>query len=209
MPCNPEILTADFGKKFYMEESFKLFPCGIPSIPLIKSGIKLSAHGLTANQIKSIELKLSEDFIGMYYTEPFELGPDPVVNAMYSYQFVICVSLLRGRMKIEDYNLDAIKDPDLLATIAKTRMTRDANLPSGHFSVRVTTTSGEVYEDGREAAFDMHLYPEHEQLVEKFWDQVNASKSIRREQAEELLDLINRVEDLEDMRSITSLLMPK
>lgn len=208
MPCNPEILTNDFGKKFYMEESFKLFPCGIPSVPLIKSGIKLFETGLKTSRVESIDLHLAEDFIGMYYTEPFKLGPDPLVNAMYSYQFVLCVALLRGRMKIEDYNLDLIKDPDLLALIEKTRILRDSSLPSGHLRVRVKMTTGEVVEDSREASFDMHRYPEREQLVEKFWDQVNASGQISQQNAEKLVDLIDRVEELEDMRSITSLLMP-
>ena len=47
-----------------------------------------------------------------------------------------------------------------------------------------------------------------EEIVEKFWKQVDFSQSISRGKAEKLLDLIVRLEELDNVKKITELLVP-
>ena len=77
----------------------------------------------------------------------------------------------------------------------------------GSVRLRVTTRDGHVYEkvDDGAAAFK---YPTREESLAKFWGQVDAHQSISRAKAQKILDMIDRLEDLKQMKEYTELLMP-
>ena len=48
----------------------------------------------------------------------------------------------------------------------------------------------------------MHNYPTREQLLAKYWDQVDAYDLIKHSAAEKLIELVDHLEDIEDMREM-------
>jgi 2-methylcitrate dehydratase PrpD len=213
--AHPELLTRDLGKKFYMEESFKRFPCGIPNSPFVYAGIAMhKAYGIKAGDICEVELALAPKGPGLYYAEPFRLGPAPQVNGIFSFQYTAVSALLRGRLKVQDFAPEAVCAPEILDVIAKSKIVRDPALSAasaqwGSVRLRVTTRDGRVYEKVQSAETSMHEYPTREEILAKFWDQVDAFHSISKAKAQKIVDMVERLEDVKEMREFTELLMPQ
>ena len=75
--CYPEYLTKDYGKKFYMEESIKLYPVGTPATIVAFAGSEL--YGCCKpSEITDIELAFPDNYTEMYYWPSYEVGRDPL-----------------------------------------------------------------------------------------------------------------------------------
>jgi len=115
---------------------------------------------------------------------------------------------------VQDFAVEAVTDPEILETIAKSTIVRDPELLGdnpktlGMIRLRVTTKSGAVYENVQNALMVTHQYPTKEELLSKFWDQVHAFGNVRDVEAQKLVELIDRLEYIENMKEITELLMP-
>ena len=71
----------------------------------------------------------------------------------------------------------------------------------------MTTTDGQVYEKVEDSAI-AYQYPTREEILSKFWDQVDAYQSVSRAKAQKILDMIDHIEDVKQMKEYTKLLMP-
>ena len=92
-----------------------------------------------------------------------------------------------------------------------TRLVHDSSLPQDPSTIRVTITE----KDGTKHTvmkssndFSMHTYPTREQLLAKYWDQIDSYSLISHAAAHKVIELVDRLEDLEDMRELTELLVP-
>jgi len=56
--------------------------------------------------------------------------------------------------------------------------------------------------------FNMNDYPTREQLLAKYWDQIDAYGLLTYAAANKLIELVDKLEDISDMREITELLVP-
>lgn len=215
--CNPEYLTEGYGKKFYMEESIKLYPVGAPATIVAFAGSELS--GLCRPEdIVDIELAVPDGYAEMYYWPPYEVGRDPLTHAQFSYQYALCAPLIWGPLKVRHYSQERLNDPELLRLCSITRMLHDPDLPHGEggsstayneIRVTITTRNGEKFISTKcNHDFNLHNYPTREQLLAKYWDQINAYDLISRSHAQKLIDLVDHLEDVQDMREITELLVP-
>ena len=213
---NPELLTKNLGKTFYMEESFKKYPCGIPNTPFALAGMAIHEEvQLKASEIKEVELILSFMKGGLYYSEPFRVGHTPQVNAIFSYQYTAISSLLRGRLKVQDFSVEAVCEPEILEVIGKSRIVRDPSITKGQnkewtgdIRLRVTTYSGKIYESTQSGEVSMHKYPTREDMLSKFWDQVEAYHGVSKAKAQKIIDTIDHLENIKNMKELTELLMP-
>ena len=191
---HPELLTQDLGKKFYQENFFKRFPCGNPNHPFVYAALALNKqYGLKAGDIREVELANAGG--GVYYAEPFRVGPAPQANGIFSFQYTTVSALLRGRLKIRDFDAEAVTAPEILEVIAKSKIVQDPALASGagmgSVRMRVTTKDGQVYEKVEDGAV-AYKYPTREEILAKFWGQVDAYQSVSRAKAQKILDMIDQ-----------------
>ena len=216
--CDPRYLRDDYGKKFYMEESIKLYPVGAPATIVAFAGSELSGCCPPEN-ITDIELAFPEGYSEMYYWPPYEVGRDPLTHAQFSYQYALCAPLLWGPFRVSHYSEEHLRDPELLRLCSLTRMIHDPSLPKGvpgHSStssngIRVTITERDGTRHVAEKSssdFSMHDYPSREQLLAKYWDQVGSNDLLSRSAAEKAIELVDRLEELKDLRELTELLCP-
>lgn len=214
--CNPEYLTGDYGKKFYMEESIKLYPVGSPATIVAFAGSELYGCCKTED-IVDIELAVPDGYTEMYYWPPYEPGRDPLTHAQFSYQYALCAPLLCGKFDVRHYSEGVLRDPELLRLCSITRMLHDPSLPKGipgmssssfnGIRVTVTTRDGAKHIATKTSDdFSMHDYPTREQLLDKYWSQINAYGLLAHSAAEKCIELVDRLEDLQDMRELTDLL---
>lgn len=215
--CSPEYLTRDFGSKFYMEETIKLYPVGAPASIVAFAGSELSGVCDPA-EITDIELAVPDGYTEMYYWPPYVTGRDPLTHAQFSYQYALCAPLLWGPFSVRHYSEGHLHDPELLRLCSITRMIHDSTLEKGEpgksstsnnqIRVTVTTKDGQRYVTHKNSRdFSMHNYPTREQLLAKYWDQINAYDLISHSKAQELIRLVDRLEELDDIREITDLLV--
>ena len=214
--CAPEYLHKDYGKKFYMEERITLYPVGSPATIVAFAGSELFGCCDPKN-IMDIELAVPDGYSEMYYWPPYETGRDPLTHAQFSYQYALCAPLLWGRFGVRHYAENCLRDPELLRLCSITRMLHDPTLPKGmpgHSStsnngIRVTVTEKDGTRHIAEkcsADFNMHIYPTREQLLAKYWDQIDGYGLISHAAAQKAIDLVDRLEDVSDIREVTELL---
>lgn len=213
LPPLYEFAVKDLGKVYFMEESFKRFPGGIPNTPVILASIevrKKAGGKMNPQDVKSVEVMRSENSLVNYYSQPFSNATQ--LNALFCYQFQACCALLKGSVKVEHVQTEAIRnDAELLALIGKSTMgvygpEDGASLRPG-MRVRVTMTDGDVYESTQDAGESMHAYPTREFLVGKFMDQFNAFGRIPKVNADKIIELALNIENVTDMREYTELLV--
>ena len=215
--CQPEFLYKDLGKKYYMEESIKLFPVGSPATIVAFAGSELYGVCDPAD-ITDIELAVPDGYVEMYYWPPYEMGRDPLTHAQFSYQYALCAPLLWGAFKTSHYSEEHLRDPELLRLCSITRMIHDDTLPTDKsggattafnmIRVTITTKDGKTYMANKSSTdFNMHTYPTREQLLNKYWDQIDTYGLLSHAAGEKCIELIDHLEDLSDIRELTDLLI--
>ena len=74
--------------------------------------------------------------------------------------------------------------------------------------VTITTKDGQKHIAEKSSTdFNMHTYPTRQQLLDKFWDQVNTYELLSKPKAEKVIELVDHLEDLKDIRELTELLI--
>ena len=215
--CQPEYLWKDLGKKYYMEESIKLFPVGSPATIVAFAGSEL--YGVCdPSDITDIELAVPDGYIEMYYWPPYEIGRDALTHAQFSYQYALCAPILWGAFRTSHYSEEHLRDPELLRLCSITRMIHDDTLPTDKsggattsfnmIRVTITTKDGKTYTANKSSTdFNMHTYPTREQLLHKYWDQIDTYGLLSHAAGEKCIELIDHLEDLADIRELTELLV--
>ena len=208
---HPELLTKDLGKKFYQEVFFKRYPCGMPNHSYVHAALALNKqYGIKAADIREIEL--ANAFGGGFgYGQPYQVRRTPQPGGIFSNLYTTVSAVVRGRLTIRDFDAEAMTTPEILEAIAKAKIVKDPTLAGGQgmgsVRVRVTTKDGQVYEKLDNGA-EVYRYPTREEILSKFWGQVDAYQSVSRAKAQKILDMIDHIEDVKEMKEYTALLMP-
>jgi 2-methylcitrate dehydratase PrpD len=207
----PEILTQFLGKKFYVEETFKSYPCGWPNHGPIQCARAIAARAaLKTEDVEEILIRLPARSLTIYYAKPYRAGEFPHASGIFSYQFNVATALLYGNVQPEHYTDNAIRDPQLNALIRKITCVELPN--AGMRSVEVVVRM----KDGGEFSEHTDLWKgdplnaplSKEEILNKFWQQVDFSQTVSRDRAARLLALIDRIDTLDNVRKMTELLVP-
>ncbi|HEX2964634.1 MAG TPA: MmgE/PrpD family protein [Syntrophorhabdaceae bacterium] len=213
MPPLSEYATKELGKLYFMEESFKRFPGGIPNTPAALAAIevrKKMGGSIRVAEIRSVDVFRSENTAYNYYSQPFT-NPTQL-NALFCFQFQVCCALYHGTVNVEHVQTEAIRNnPELLSLIARSKMgiygSDDGTPVTKGMRVRVTTEAGDVFEHTQEAGEAMHTYPDSEFLIRKFTDQFEAFGKLPKNRCEKIVNLAFNIENVKDMREYTELLV--
>ncbi len=211
MPPNYERAVSDLGKVYFTEESFKVFPGGIPNTPATIAAQKVRAmftDRYNVSDIKQVEVERSELTNYNYYSDPFTYPNQ--INALFAYRFQACCALYYGTVKVEYVQTKSILEhPDLIelaqnATMGVYKIKEgEPRIPG--MRVRVIMKDGKVFEH-TEPATSMHTYPTREFIIGKFMDQFNAFGKLPKATADKIIELALNIEKVSDMREYTSLL---
>jgi 2-methylcitrate dehydratase PrpD len=110
--------TAGLGRDWTcLDTAFKLFPNAHAIHAFIEGALQLRAtHGLSADQIQSVELAVPAEFVGQI-AEPRDakLAPRTSTHARASLFYAVAAALVDGEVNAAHYEGDAFRRPDLLA----------------------------------------------------------------------------------------------
>jgi len=207
---NEELLTKDLGQKFWSDFTFKPYPCCRGTHGLIDCALEIvGKHELAPTDIKVVRLHMSEDARKGFLAQPWAIGDFPHANAIFSFRYTVASALLRKSSKPEHFTEEAIRDPRVAELIDKMEL---VDLPPGeaNFAVTVVTKDGHEYQaHSKIARGDIPGNPlSRDELLAKFWDNVAFAGRPARKEAERLLDLLDRLEELDTVNEVIDLLVP-
>ncbi|MGZ8153842.1 MAG: MmgE/PrpD family protein [Burkholderiales bacterium] len=149
---NYEVLTEDFGRKWYMEGiTFKPYATGTMNQPYIDCAIRLSRKGISAEDVTDVLCETAEGYVHRLW-DPLESKRRPANEyaAKFSTPFNVAVAFVTGGAGLAAFTEETVRDPKILALASKVRYVVDPNNPypkayTGH--IRMTLKDGRVVEE--------------------------------------------------------------
>ena len=210
-----EILgTALDGKKLgeterellYIEKNYmKLYPCCRYTHGVLDGLQELMAQGLKACEVERIEVEAYKAAAMLKETRP-----DQILSARFSIPFTAAAMLLRGKVTAEEMTLPVIRDTEIRDLAGKISVREDGGLNSWLPDTRAMRIKVIRKEKApmelmiTEIKGDFSLPLSDEELKEKFhgmtsflWDESRREK---------IIDLVERLETIEDMNELLPLL---
>jgi 2-methylcitrate dehydratase PrpD len=201
----PKVLTKDLGKVFYYDGTIKPYPC----CRIVHSAIDcvlalIKKHGIKANDIKSVNLQVAPGGIEHAVGHHFTIGPFPHGNAAFSYEYTVATAFLFGSVKPEHFTESAIRNPQITEFIKKIKLTAVKDVEFEKARMTVTLKDGKKFtETVTKVKGDPLTNPmTNEEIIAKFWVNVNFSKRINQKKAEHLLDMLLNLEKVTGVRKL-------
>jgi 2-methylcitrate dehydratase PrpD len=195
----PEEMVVELGSRYFVTETaIKPYSVGYPIQAPLDAFLRLQReHGLTADNVKSIVVRLPEDGARVVNDRAM-----PDVNC----QHIIAVALVEGRVSFEDsHSYERMKDPQIRALKERVQLVADPALmdPAAPRSGRVEVT----LQDGRTVShFTRHAPGTPENPLDT--EGVNAKARLLMEpvlgapKTDEVIRRVNALETLADVREL-------
>ena len=210
---DPQILTKELGEKFYADGIIKTYPCcGCMQAPIRASLSLIQKHDILVDEIAEITINVSPIHLDSPVSRPFIIGEFPHGNAIFNLRYNVANVLVRKCVKLEHFTEEFIRDPVVGNLAAKASVM--ATMPSDQIWATEITVK---MKDGR--MFSAHVDTlkgdplekpiSKEEIEDKFRTNVAFSKMISKENAEKVLDMLNKLEEVDDITEVVQLLVSR
>ena len=202
----PEALTKDLGKIFYADRTFKPYPCCRLTHAAIDCALELvHTHDLRAEEIDLVTLNVTPVAYRSFVGQPFEIGDVPQANAAFSLRYTVANALLRRSVTLEHFTEKFIRAPKVVDLANSMKLT-GTMAPEKMFNtdLEVRTKDGRTFAAHTDVPKgDTFHHPlSREEIREKFRTNVKFSRAVAKENAEKALRLLERLEEVDDVRKI-------
>ncbi|MBQ9814530.1 MAG: MmgE/PrpD family protein [Lachnospiraceae bacterium] len=208
----PELLTEDMGKVFYYEDTFKSYSCCRSTHDAIEATLKLvSENQFDVEDIDKVVLLLPQFVLDMFVAQPFEIRYAPQIDAAFNVRYCTANVLMRKSIELEHFTEKMVLDPKLHELIKRIDLVELKN----PFTIDLGAGIRVYMKDGTELKADVD-FPKgepglseatKEEIISKFWRNVDFSSAISKEKGQKILDTIDNLENLENFRELTDLLI--
>ena len=208
---DPEALRADLGKRFEgTRVSIKPYPCCRGIHPAIDAALSLAGeHDIKAEDVKAIALSVSDAHYALLCTPlDVKVRPRSPVDAQFSIPWGVATALARGRANLEDYSEAAVSSRDILDLTAKTSVKVDGALNRSDkiepTRVEILMREGAIYSREVEHPLGSPERPmSFDDCARKFRD---CARRIGSTRSDRVIELVNRLERLDDIGELMRLL---
>jgi 2-methylcitrate dehydratase PrpD len=206
---DPDMLTKDLGRKYYSDGTFKPYPnCRINHATIDSTLAIIDNHDIASSDIEKVIIYASQGALRDVLGKPFKVGDFPHACAGFSLQYNVASVLLRGSSRPEHFTEEAIRDPaisEFVKMITMAELTQ-GNAESG--GVKVIMKDGREFDEYTEIARGDPRNPlSKEELLDKYWTNIEFSRTISGENAEKVLKMIEDLENLDSVRELVNLLV--
>ncbi|MFP3975837.1 MAG: MmgE/PrpD family protein [Dehalococcoidia bacterium] len=208
---NTENLTKNLGKRFYSDRVIKPYSCCRANHSAVDSALKIAgAHDIRPEDVEEIVIYLTPAIRDGFVGQPFYIGETPQVNAAFSITYTVATALLRKEVRPKYFTDEFIRDPKVNMLIDKIRL--EPSIPPEKkltTEIRLKRTDGEVFSAHTDfPTGDFYETPlTDEEIKAKYRDNVAFSQTVSTENAEKALEIAGALEELGDVRELTSLLV--
>jgi 2-methylcitrate dehydratase PrpD len=206
-------LIGELGTRFeLMNTVFKRYPsCGLTQSSTAGILKLMEEKSLIAEDIESVDITVGP-FVYNMVGQPYEVGDNPKLNAQYSIPFCVANALLRKSSRLKHFDEAYIGEPQIMPLTKKIHVTGDVALESRGLramDMQVRMKDGEVYFESMDYSL---LSPEstlsEEEHLSCFQDCISYGvKPLPQENIDELVSSVNKLEKVEDIRSLIPLLI--
>ncbi|OGN94530.1 MAG: hypothetical protein A2Y89_07610 [Chloroflexi bacterium RBG_13_51_18] len=206
----PQVLTDNLGKKYYYDGTIKPYPCcRIPHAAIQCALALVKKHNIKPDDIVSVNLDLAQGGLDHICGHPFKIGAFPHGNAAFSYEYVTATAFLFGAVKPEHFTESAIHNLQVAEFIKKIKLTAVKDVEFEKARMTVTLKDGrKLTETVTEVKGDPLANPmTHEDIIDKFWVNVDFSKKISKKKAAALLEKLLNLEKVDSVRKLIPLLV--
>ena len=206
----PQALTDNLGKNYYYDGTIKPYPCcRIPHAAIDCTLALVKKHGINSDEVESVNLDLAQGGIDHICGHPFKIGAFPHGNAAFSYEYVTATAFLFGNVKPEHFTEKAIRNPQVAEFIKKIKLMAVKDVEFEKARVTVTLKDGRKFtESVTKVKGDPLDNPmTHEDIIAKFWMNVEFSKKISKKKATQLLEMLLNLEKVESVRKLIPLMV--
>jgi len=206
-------VVGELGKRFEISKTlFKKYPsCGdtLGSTDAVLQIVR--EKGITPDDITQIDIKVTP-YVYKLVGNPFQIRDNPRVDAQFNIQYCVANALLRKSSRLEHFEEPCVRDPKIMDIAKKVKVSPDPILDERGetaLEMQVFTKGGAVYSKSIDFPTGFPENPlTQEENMDRFGDCIRfAKKPLPRENIEELVSLINKFEDIRDIRCFIPLLL--
>jgi 2-methylcitrate dehydratase PrpD len=204
-------LVKDLGKRYYADVIIKPYSSCRATHPFIDCALQFVGNkDFKAEDIASVTIHTSKGMIDGFCGQPFLRGETPQVAGAFSIRFTVATTLLRKIVKPEFYKDEYILDPKIDVLIEKMELIGDiapGKLPMVEMTIKMKS--------GKELKADLS-FPKgdfrntaltDEEIKAKFRSNVVYGGMVSKQNSEKAITLIDKLEDLKDVRELMKLLV--
>jgi 2-methylcitrate dehydratase PrpD len=171
----------------------------------------MAEKGFGADDIERIEI-IVPPYTYKLVGHPFEVGNNPKVNAQFSIRYCVANALVRKGAKLVHFEEEAVRDPDVLELTKKVEVISDVAMEiRGHtpLDMRVIRKDGKQYLKKIDFVSGFPEKPlTRDEHLQRFRDCIDfAAKPLPEEKIKDLVDAVNSLEEMDDIRGIIPLLL--
>jgi 2-methylcitrate dehydratase PrpD len=206
----PQVLSDGLGKIYCYDGTIKPYPCcRIPHAAIDAALALIKKYNLKADDIASVNLEVAQGGIDHICGHPFKIGAFPHGNAAFSYEYGVATAFLFGCVKPEHMTEKAIRNPAVTDFIKKIKLTAAKDVPFEKARMTVTLNDGrKMTETVTKVKGDPADNPmTHDDIIAKFWVNVDFTKKISQKKAQKLLDNLLNLEKVDSVRKLIPLLV--
>ena len=165
-------------------------------------------HDFQTEDIRIITICCPPGLSKSFVAKPFQIRDYPHCDAIFSLKFTCATALLYKDVRQEHFTEAAIRSPKIINLInkieiqplekPKTGIAVVVNLADGRtFNELVTTATGDP----------INKALTKKEIIEKYFQQVEFSQTIKKDQASSILDMIENIDEADDLSGIIGLLV--
>lgn len=207
------ILLADLGKRFEGANiGFKPYPCCGFTHSYIDAVLALQEkYNIKAEEVKEITAIGGKHSFDLTQPPEVKRAPRNIIDSQFSVPWSTATALVKGRVSLEDFTLDAIKDKKVLEAAAKVTGVLDESMNRhgvGPGKLVVKMNDGTTYEEYIEHCLGSVERPmTFEDCANKLRNVASSSvKLFSNDTLEKVINLTARIEELDDVTQIIRLL---
>jgi len=203
------ILTGELGKRFEgVNIGFKPYPCCGFSHAFIDGVLALqSRYNIRPEDIKKVIASCGDQAFEIANPPEVKRAPRNTIDSQFSLPWAMATALVKGRVTVNDFTEDAIRDKAVLDMAAKIYAEHDPALTRhgvGPGRVRIILHNGEVYEEFVEHCLGSVQRPmTFEDITRKFRA---CAADLPPTTVDSIIDMVSRLEELPDATAIIKLL---
>ncbi len=209
--CNVDDLTRDLGKKYYADCVIKPYSACRATHPSIDCALQIAgSRDVGPEDIEEITVHTTPGTAAGFCGQPFTLGETPQIDCAFSIRYTVATALLKKAVRPEFFTEEHIRDPKIKTITDKISIVGSIPTEKAPMTdVRVKLKSGEVlagHTDFPKGDFSRTPLT-REEIENKYRSNVAFSGTVSVQNSEKVLDMVERLEDIDDVRDIFKMLV--
>ena len=205
--CDYDKMIENLGQPFYLETpgmGLKWHPCSAPQFLAADAALHLKhEHKIDFADVEKIEVSIPPLRYQRHYAAEVKTG----LRGKFTINFVVAMGLLDGKLEIATFTDDYVNQPRVQDAFSKVKVIVDESIPEPgpYCPVSVELKDGTRHSYTAKIAKGDPRNPMTEaEVMGKF--RGNARQAISEKQTEAVIDAVNRLESVDNVKAIADLL---